>query len=137
MHHKIPVRIYYEDTDAGGIVYHANYLKFAERGRTEFLRNCGFLNSQLEKDQGFLFVVRHIDVDYLKPAYLDDELVMHSSILDLKNSSFVMQQSLYRKDELVCDLRVVLVCVDSKKHKPVRLPETIKEAFQNRQDSVS
>ncbi len=137
MHHELPIRIYYEDTDAGGIVYHGQYLNFGERGRTEFLRACGYQNSQVEKEFGCIIVVRHIEIDYLRPAHLDDALIMRSSILELKNSSFIMHQCLYRGVEQISDMRVVLVCVDAKSYKPVRMPVTIKEAFQNYVESVS
>ncbi len=140
MRHRIPIRVYYEDTDAGGVVYHANFLKFAERGRTEFLRAVGFENRTLEKNKGLIFVVRRISVDYLKPAFLDDHLVMQSTIEELKNTSFTMHQAVFREKraengameaELICDMHVVLVCVETEKIQPARLPEDIKRAFQN------
>ncbi len=140
MKHKIPIRVYYEDTDAGGVVYHANFLKFAERGRTEFLRAVGFENTELKKNKGMIFVVRRIEVDYHKPAFLDDPLIMQSSIEAMKNTSFTMHQSVFREktaenglseEELICDMRVVLVCVDTEKIQPVRLPEEVRQAFLN------
>jgi acyl-CoA thioester hydrolase len=130
--HKMDIRIYYEDTDAGGVVYHANYLNFAERGRTEFLRELGHQNSELERDFGVLFVVKHIDIEYAKPAFLDDQLRMESVITEMKNSSFIMQQTLYcesRDNELISDMRVALVTVDTNTIKPVRLPEIIRTEF--------
>lgn len=130
MKHSIDIRIYYENTDAGGIVYHANYLNFAERGRTEFLRHTGFENSKIHKNHGVIFVVRHIEIDYLKPALLDDVLQLETTIIELKNSSFIMHQCAVRDSEVIADMRVVLVCVDTKSYKPVRLPENVKEAFQ-------
>jgi acyl-CoA thioester hydrolase len=150
MQHTLPIRIYYEDTDAGGVVYHANYLNFAERGRTEFLRATGFENNTLEKEEGILFVVRHIDIDYLKPSFLDDSLELVTTIQTMKNTSFTMHQrakrpnkkgdgtenhdnkSIYgdeNKEEAICDMHVVIVCVDTKDYKPVRIPETVKAAF--------
>ena len=91
-HHSIDIRIYYEDTDAGGVVYHASYLKFGERGRTEFLRSLGHENSQLTQEEGILFVVKHIDIEYHKPAFLDDFLRQDTAIEAIKNSSFIMRQ---------------------------------------------
>jgi acyl-CoA thioester hydrolase len=126
------IRIYYEDTDAGGVVYHANYLNYAERGRTEFLRELGHQNSDLERDFGVLFVVKHIDIEYAKPSFLDDNLRMESVIIEMKNSSFIMQQTLYcesRDNELISDMRVVLVTVDTNTIKPVKLPEIIRTEF--------
>ncbi|MCB1592717.1 MAG: tol-pal system-associated acyl-CoA thioesterase [Alphaproteobacteria bacterium] len=140
MKHILPVRIYYEDTDAGGVVYHANFLKFAERGRTEFLRTVGYQNRALEKSKGLIFVVRRITVDYLKPAFLDDALIMQSSIEEMKNSSFTMRQTVYKpymdsndeeEMELICEMHVVLVCVNADTIQPLRIPEDIKQAFLN------
>ena len=136
MIHKLPIRVYYEDTDAGGVVYHANHLKFGERGRTEFLRDTGFENRNLHETLGVIFVVRHIEIDYLKTAHLDDVLCMETTISQLKNSSFIMHQALYRIDdkgdrqEQISDMKVALVCVEVQSYKPVRLPENVKEAFQ-------
>lgn len=137
MKHEINIRVYYEDTDAGGIVYHAQYLNFAERGRTEFLRYVGFQNSDVHNGVGVMFVVRHIDINYLKTAGLDDFLVLQTSIAEIKNSSFVMHQCVLRDGHLIADLKVVLVCVDTKTYKPTRLPDDIKQAFQKfREDTV-
>ena len=130
MKHSIDIRVYYEDTDAGGVVYHANYLNFAERGRTEFLRQTGFENHQLDKEQGIIFVVRHLEIDYVKTAHLDDYLQMETTITELKNSSFIMHQCVKKDGELIADMRVVLVTVSAETYTPVRLPENIKEAFQ-------
>lgn len=129
MKHSIDIRVYYEDTDAGGIVYHANYLKFAERGRTEFLRHTGFDNIEISKIHSAIFVVRHIDINYLKPALLDDLLQLETTICELKNTSFIMHQRTVKGDQVIADMRVVLVCVDTNSYKPVRLPENVKEAF--------
>ncbi len=136
MKHSIDIRVYYEDTDAGGIVYHSNYLNFGERGRTEFLRHTGFSNSELQSRLGIIFVVRHIESDYLKPALLDDELTLETTIKELKNSSFAMHQRTVRAGEVMADMHVTLVCVDTKNFKPVRLPEDIKEAFQAYQENI-
>ncbi|MGH1403125.1 MAG: tol-pal system-associated acyl-CoA thioesterase [Alphaproteobacteria bacterium] len=136
MKHSIPIRIYYEDTDAGGIVYHANYLKFAERGRTEFLRHTGYSNQNLHETRDIMFVVRHIDIDYLKPSSLDDLLSMETTILSMKNSSFVMHQKVLRGEETIADMKVVLVCVQVNDYIPTRLPKDIKEAFQSYQETL-
>ncbi len=136
MKHSIDIRVYYEDTDAGGIVYHAQYLNFAERGRTEFLRETGFQCSDVHNDLGLLFVVRKIEIDYLKTAGLDDLLQLETTISELKNTSFVMHQRAVRGGEVIADMHVVVVCVDNENYKPVRLPENIKEAFQNYLETV-
>ncbi len=127
--HSIDIRVYYEDTDAGGIVFYANYLKFAERGRTEYLRNLGFENKSLMDKQGVIFVVRKLEADYLIPAYLDDMLRMETSVIELKNASFKMRQSLFRHKELVFSVDVILVCVD-RAGKPVRLPDELRTAME-------
>jgi len=134
--HSIDIRIYYEDTDAGGIVYHAQYLNFAERGRTEFLRNIGFQCSDVHNDIGLIFVVRRIEIDYLKTAHLDDLLQLETTIFEIKNSSFIMHQRAVRDAEVIADMKVVIVSVDSKEYKPVRLPKNIKEAFQGYLETV-
>jgi acyl-CoA thioester hydrolase len=124
--HTLPVRVYYEDTDAGGIVFYANYLKFAERGRTEYLRAAGFENKSLMDDEGILFVVRRLEADYLKPAELDDVLSVITEAGEVKNSSFAMKQSIFRDNVLLCEMNVMLVCVNLQ-GRPVRVPETLKQ----------
>lgn len=136
MKHSIDIRVYYEDTDAGGIVYHAQYLNFAERGRTEFLRNIGFQCSDVHNDLGLIFVVRKIEIDYLKTAHLDDLLQLETTIFEIKNSSFIMHQRTVRDGEVIADMEVVIVSVDTKEYKPVRLPKNIKEAFQSYLETV-
>lgn len=130
MAHHFPVRIYYEDTDAGGIVYHASFIRFAERGRTEFLRHLGHSNSELTREFGTVFVVRHMEIDYLKPAFLDDLLDMRSSILEMRNTSFIMEQDFYREDQKICAVKVTLVCVETNGIKPKRLPDKIRKEFE-------
>lgn len=127
--HNIDIRVYYEDTDAGGIVFYANYLKFAERGRTEYLRNLGFENKSLMDKQGIIFVVRKIEANYLTPAYLDDMLRMETGVIEMKNASFKMKQSLFRHNELIFSVDVILVCVD-RTGKPVRLPDGLRTAME-------
>lgn len=94
MQHTTDIRIYYEDTDAGGVVYHANYIAYGERARAEFLRHIGHQSSNLAKDCGVTFVVKHIDIEYHKPAFLDDLLTVHTSITSIKNSSFTMHHQI-------------------------------------------
>lgn len=127
--HNIDIRVYYEDTDAGGIVFYANYLRFAERGRTEYLRDLGYENKSLMDKQGVIFVVRKVEADYLIPAYLDDMLRMETSVIELKNASFKMKQSLFRHNELIFSVDVILVCVDLA-GKPVRLPDELRTAME-------
>lgn len=126
MAHEFPVRVYYEDTDAGGVVYHANYIKFTERARTEFIRTLGFECSRIEKDLGILFVVRHLEADYFIPARLDDMLRVKTSVAKVKNTSFVLRQSVYKGEDLLCDMHVTLVCVDTAQFKPVKIPQDLR-----------
>lgn len=126
--HSISLRVYYEDTDAGGIVFYANYLKFAERGRTEFLRAAGFRHRDLLAGDGLIFVVRKVDVEYHKPALLDDTLTVVTEAGEIKNSSFAMKQSIFRDNVLLCDMNVTLVCVNQN-GRPVRVPDNLKTAI--------
>lgn len=138
MSHTIPIRIYYEDTDAGGIAYHASFIRFCERGRSEFLRHIGFTNSNLTRELGTFFVARHLEADYYKPAFLDDLLMLETSIMEMKNTSFVMRQVLTRESagahEKICEVKVTLVCVSADGIKPVRLPEKLRAEFERHQE---
>jgi acyl-CoA thioester hydrolase len=138
MSHTIPIRIYYEDTDAGGIAYHASFIRFCERGRSEFLRNIGFTNSSLTRELGTFFVARHLEADYLKPALLDDLLLLETSIIEMKNTSFVMRQVMSKeiqgKQEIICEVKVTLVCVSANGIKPVRIPEKLREKFEEHKE---
>lgn len=133
-HHDVPVRVYYEDTDAGGIVYHASHIRYAERGRTEYLRNAGFLNSDLMSEMGVLFVVRRIEAEYLKPAKLDDLLTVRTALQTIKNTSFVMSQKIIRGDEILFDMNVTLVCINPE-GKPIAMPPAVKAAFTSDTDT--
>jgi acyl-CoA thioester hydrolase len=124
--HTFPLRIYYEDTDAGGVVFYANYLKFAERGRTEFLRDIGFESSQLFKENGLLFLVKRVEAEYFSPARLDDQLVVKTELLTLKNTSFMMEQNVMRGDTLLCGMKILLVCV-GEDGRPARLPDAVRD----------
>ncbi|MGB4058268.1 MAG: tol-pal system-associated acyl-CoA thioesterase [Alphaproteobacteria bacterium] len=127
--HSFPTRVYYEDTDAGGVVYHANFIKFCERARTELLRLMGFENKSLRESQGILFVVRHINADYFKPGGLDDLLDVQTIVTQVKNTSLVMKHSICRNDEMLFSCHVTVVCVDAGSVKPVRIPEGLRPGF--------
>lgn len=129
MEHRIEARVYYEDTDSGGVVYYANFLKFAERGRTELLRTAGFENSLLGSVDGVVFVVRRVVADYLKPGRLDDLLTVRTTIRAMGATSLEMDQSVFRHNDLLCKMGVTLVCVGRETLRPVRLPKRIKGAF--------
>lgn len=127
--HILPIRVYYEDTDAGGIVYYANYLKFFERGRTEWLRALG-INQAYFLEQNLGFVVRKVEMDNLASAKLDDLLQVTSSIATLKRASLVFHQEIRNQHEqLLCCAKVRIACVDFKENKPCAIPESILGAF--------
>ena len=121
-----PIRVYYEDTDAGGIVYYANYLKFAERARTEFIRSLG-INQQdeLEKEDRCGFAVREVNIQYKRPAVLDDALVVTCEVLEAKGAGACVHQDIYRNDELLACLDVQLAYLSLEKKRPVRIPEVM------------
>ena len=128
-----PVRVYYEDTDAGGVVYYANYLKFFERARTEYLRQFGLGQKQLIEQQDLIFAVRHVSVDYLKPAVFDDLLVVNTEITGLKKASLVFQQNIVREKDnvLLCRASCKVACLQASQLKPRAIPETIIKNFEN------
>lgn len=128
--HQLPIRVYYEDTDAAGIVYHASYLRFAERGRTEMLRDAGFEHAQIFKESGVGFAVVAMHINYNAPAKLDELLVVKSRITKVGGASMEMQQDIYRDDKLITEMKVTLVCIDSKL-KAVRLPAVIRKIFES------
>ena len=125
---KSDYRVYYEDTDAWGIMYHASFIRFCERGRAEYLRAGETQCSTLAQEQGVGFVVRHLAADYFLPAYLDDLLTVETHTKALKNSSIMMGQSIFRQDSVLFTMDVTLVCVDLT-GKPVRVPPLLRDAF--------
>jgi acyl-CoA thioester hydrolase len=126
--HSVQYRVYYEDTDAAGIVYYANYLKFAERARTEWLRELGFKQSQLMKEEGLGFVVRHCAIDFLAPAKLDDMIVIETHLHEIGKVRMTMNQIIKRADTRLAELTVKLACINSQ-GKPAGLPEAMVKAF--------
>jgi acyl-CoA thioester hydrolase len=120
-----PVRVYYEDTDAGGIVYYANFLKFFERCRTEWLRALGIEQQQLRTTGGLQFVVVNVAVDYRQPARLDDELSIRAGIAELARSYIVFAQQAMRGDELLAAATVKVACLNAQTMAPARLPATL------------
>jgi acyl-CoA thioester hydrolase len=122
---SLPVRVYFQDTDAGGVVYHASYVNFMERARTEWLRTHGYSNAGLMKEFGVVFVVRSIRLDYLKPALLDDMLDVTAQIKELGRSRLNLLQSVRRGDEVLAEAEVHLVCVLLESFKPVSVPEVL------------
>jgi acyl-CoA thioester hydrolase len=120
-------RIYYEDTDSGGVVYYANYLHFLERARTEMLRGLGFEQAQLARDTGIAFVVRSLQVEYLKPARLDDLIEVRSAIGELARAQMVFLQRIERNGELLVDATVRVACLNLAKGSATAIPKNIHE----------
>ena len=121
----LPVRVYYEDTDAGGVVYYANYLKFCERARTEWLRTFGVSQQALIDEQGLGFVVRSVQADYLAPARLDDALIVVTQVAMLRRASILFEQQLVRGQELLFTARVLLASIDLRRQKPLAIPASL------------
>ncbi|GBD41521.1 Acyl-CoA thioester hydrolase YbgC [bacterium HR39] len=126
--HRHPVRVYYEDTDAAGIVYYANYLKFAERARTEWLRDLGYDHRTLAGVHGVRFAVRACRIDYLRPARLDDLLEVETRVLALSGARLVLDQRVLRAGEPLCTMEIVLVALDDAL-RPVRIERALPPAF--------
>ena len=120
-----PVRVYYEDTDAGGVVYYANYLKFYERSRTEMLRNLGFEQDALIRQHGIMFVVRSVQVDYLQPARFNELLQVGSEVSLVKPASLVFTQSIQRNKNILSKAIVRIACLDSGTMRPKIIPEDL------------
>ena len=127
--HIWPIRVYFEDTDAGGVVYYANYLKFAERARTEMLRATGLDHRALAEEHGLQIVVRSCAVDFLAPARLDDALEVRSEIITMKHASFVIRQDMLRMDDLLARAEIRLACVD-KRLRPARFPALLRQSLE-------
>lgn len=128
--HKVfswPVRVYFQDTDAGGVVYHASYVNFLERSRTEWLRTFGYTNAGLMKELGVVFVVRSLMLDYLKPALLDDLVTVTSQVKEIGRSRLNIVQAVLRGEEVLVEGEVHLVCVDINTFKPVSVPEVLRK----------
>jgi len=124
--HLFPLRVYYADTDAGRVVYHARYLDFAERARTELMRTIDTDRIYRTDGDGLLFVVRSADIDYRKSAALDDVLTVRTRLLRIGGASFAIEQQIWRGDELLAVLKITLVCVKAMGH-PTRIPEPLRE----------
>jgi acyl-CoA thioester hydrolase len=118
----LPVRVYYEDTDAGGVVYYANYLRYLERARTEWLRHLGTPRERLRAEVGWVFVVSQVEARYLRPARLDDLLTVHCSVREANRASVLFEQSVERDGETLFRATVRVACVDSQSFKPQRIP---------------
>ncbi|CAM3608797.1 tol-pal system-associated acyl-CoA thioesterase [Bordetella flabilis] len=126
----VDVRVYYEDTDAGGVVFYANYLKYMERGRTEWLRALGFDQSRLARESGLLFVVRNLDMAYRRPARLDDVLTIRSRVTRVGRASIHFAQRAERSGELLAEGNIQVCCVDVVM-KPAELPAELRATLES------
>ena len=124
--HKL--KVYYEDTDSGGIVYYANYLKFLERARTEALVTLGFNNKKIKEDFGSLIIVKSCNIEYKRPAHLEDELNIRSFVKSITKTSFFMNQFISRGEDIIVEAKVHLVFVNNE-GKPTRIPGTLFQDF--------
>ncbi|MGB6243218.1 MAG: tol-pal system-associated acyl-CoA thioesterase [Castellaniella sp.] len=126
---SLSIRVYYEDTDTGGVVYYANYLKFFERGRTEWLRALGVDQRELAAREQMMFVVRHADIAYRQPARLDDCIEIRTAVSDLRASIVVFQQQALRGGELLVSATVQICTVHAATFKPIRLSPFLRDLF--------
>ena len=122
------LKVYYEDTDSGGVVYYANYLKFLERARTEALFSIGYSNNKIQQDFNSLIIVKSCNIEYKKPAYLEDELTIRSFVKSITKTSFFMDQIITRNNEVIVEAQIHLVFVN-KDGKPKKIPEQIYSKF--------
>ena len=128
MTHHLTLRVYYEDTDLAGIVYYANYLKFTERARTEWVRSLGIDQTRLKAEEGIVFAVRRVEADYISPARFDDQLVVETEVQDLKGARIVLTQNVLR-DGVVLFASVVTLVALTDTGKPARLPADVRRAL--------
>jgi acyl-CoA thioester hydrolase len=124
-----PIRVYYEDTDAGGVVYYANYLKFFERARTEMLRAMGFEQDEIRANDGIIFAVRSVQVDYLRPALFNNLLQVSADITETKKASLLFSQQINRDGELLCTGIIRIACLDAQTLRPKAIPEYLLESL--------
>ena len=120
-----PIRVYWEDTDAGGVVYHASYLRFLERARSEWLRALGYAQDALREREGVVFVVRAMRLEFLRPARLDDELLVDVALIERRRASLVMRQAIRRGDASLLEAEVKVACVTATDFRPRAVPEAL------------
>jgi len=126
--HRFPIRVHYEDTDMAGIVYHANYLKFIERARSAWVRGLGIDQNAMKLDEGLVFAVRRMEVDYLLPARFEDELQVETLVQSVTGARLVMDQTVKRGEENLFHATVTIVCMTDSGH-PSRLPASIRQTL--------
>lgn len=126
--HQFSIRVYYEDTDAGGIVYYANYLKFAERARTELLRDAGFYHTAMQQSDGLILAVRRVNAEYLRPAKLDDMLDITTNVINLGAATVELVQTIHHGEQELCQIQVTIACL-GRDGKPTRLPVALRSVL--------
>jgi acyl-CoA thioester hydrolase len=127
--HHYTMRVYYEDTDAGGVVYHANYLRYAERARTEALREAGIPHAQLVQQNGLMFMVHRAEIDYVRPAKLDDPLVIETETMDVGGATLLLSQTVRGPDGVCAVARIRLACVRIGGNRPARIPPQYRQVL--------
>ena len=126
-----PIRVYYEDTDSGGVVYHSNYLNFMERARTEWLRSLGFEQDELITNHQCIFAVHSMQLKFRRPAKFNDLLLVQSRITDLSGASFEFEQKIMRDDELLCEAVVKIACLNANRFRPMSIPSLLLTEIQS------
>lgn len=127
--YSLSIRVYYEDTDAGGVVYHSQYLNFMERARTEALRSCGFEQDSLRDKHDLLFVVHQMQITFRKPAKFNQEITVKTCLLNLGRSALQFSQQILRDSEVLIEATVQVACIQASTFKPTRIPELIRHAL--------
>jgi acyl-CoA thioester hydrolase len=128
--YSFPVRVYFENTDAGGVVYHSEYLKFLERARTEWLRHLGFDHQTLGRVHKVVFVVSSLSIEFAKPARLDDAIAVSVQVESMGKVRCVFQQEIRREDEVLVRAKVTVACVTAEAFKPVEIPEALRRKME-------
>ena len=126
-----PIRVYYEDTDAGGVVFYANYLKFFERARTEMLRAMGYEQDELMINPGIVFAVRSVQIEYLKSARFNELIEVSAEIIDAKRASLTFEQLITRGDDVLCTSITRIACLDANTMRPKEIPKILQELLKN------
>lgn len=125
----LPIRVYYEDTDAGGVMYHSNYLNFFERARTEMLRDLGFEQDELHTQHGVFFAVRSMQIEYLRPAKFNDLVQVSATISQTKKASLIFEQTLKRDEVTLCTANCKIACLNADKLTPTAIPDFLLQQF--------
>jgi acyl-CoA thioester hydrolase len=128
--YSFPVRVYFENTDAGGVVYHSEYLKFLERARTEWLRHLGYDHQMLARSHKIVFVVSALAIDFVKPARLDDAIAVSVKVESLGKVRCIFQQEIRREDDVLVRAKVTVACVTGESFKPVEIPEALRRKME-------